>query len=154
MTSPISSPQNIFAIEQMSREGGAPSWLAWFAVSLPVAVVAALVIWGALLLAYPPSVKAVHQLPELKVQFVALGEFDSSFGQSGQTRLTFLVQAWLYLHVPYLPLDLKALPRLQFLFSACWQVKQVAPSICQEHADCNLDLPLHPENLRGDQAYT
>ena len=72
MTSPISSPQNIFAIEQMSREGGAPSWLAWFAVSLPVAVVAALVIWGALLLAYPPSVKAVHQLPELKVGRVAL----------------------------------------------------------------------------------
>jgi len=67
MTSPISSPQNIFAIEQMSKVGGAPSWLAWFAVSLPVAVVAALIIWGVLLLAYPPSVKAVHQLPELKV---------------------------------------------------------------------------------------
>lgn len=68
MTSPISSPQNIFAIERMSASaGGAPSWLAWFAIALPVASIAAVLIWGLLLLAYPPNVKAVHQLPELKV---------------------------------------------------------------------------------------
>lgn len=67
MTSPISSPQNIFAIEQMGQDGTAPSWLAWFAVSLPVAAVGALLIWGVLLLVYPPNVKAVHRLPELKV---------------------------------------------------------------------------------------
>ena len=67
MTSPISSPQNIFAIEQLSQEGNAPSWLTWFAVSLPVSIVAALLVWGLLLFAYPPNVKAVQQLPELKV---------------------------------------------------------------------------------------
>jgi len=36
MTSPISSPQNIFAIERMSMDGQPPSWLSWFAVALPV----------------------------------------------------------------------------------------------------------------------
>ena len=67
MTSPISSPQNIFAIERMSMdEGGAPSWLAWFAVSLPVSILGAVLIWALLLAVYPPDVKAVHQLPELK----------------------------------------------------------------------------------------
>ena len=69
MTSPISSPQNIFAIEQLSQEGNAPSWLTWFAVSLPVSIVAAILVWGLLLFAYPPNVKAVQQLPELKVIF-------------------------------------------------------------------------------------
>lgn len=68
MTSPISSPQNIFAIERMSADGTAPSWLAWFAIALPVAIIGALLIWAVLLLVYPPNVKAVHQLPELKVQ--------------------------------------------------------------------------------------
>ena len=36
MTSPISSPQNLFAIERMSLDGNAPSWGVWFAVALPV----------------------------------------------------------------------------------------------------------------------
>lgn len=67
MTSPISSPQNIFAIEQMSTGEGAPSWLTWFAVSLPVSVVAAIMVWGLLIFVYPPNVKAVQRLPELKV---------------------------------------------------------------------------------------
>lgn len=31
--------QNIFAIERMSMDGHPPSWLAWFAVALPVAIV-------------------------------------------------------------------------------------------------------------------
>eukprot|EP00951_Prasinocladus_malaysianus_P010913 scaffold80443_cov36-Prasinocladus_malaysianus.AAC.2 len=35
MTSPIASPQNIFAIERMSMDGNPPSWLKWFAISLP-----------------------------------------------------------------------------------------------------------------------
>ena len=73
MTSPISSPQNIFAIERMSMdEGGAPSWLAWFAVSLPVSILGAVLIWALLLAVYPPDVKAVHQLPELKAGLVPL----------------------------------------------------------------------------------
>ncbi len=35
---PHPHPQNIFAIERMSMDGRPPSWLAWFAVALPVAV--------------------------------------------------------------------------------------------------------------------
>lgn len=57
MTSPISSPQNIFAIERMSIGGRPPSWLAWFAVALPVAALGDLVCWGLILLAYRPGRK-------------------------------------------------------------------------------------------------
>ncbi|KXZ57061.1 PTC1 protein [Gonium pectorale] len=55
MTSPISSPQNIFAIERMSMDGHPPSWLAWFAVALPVSVTCNLICWVLLLLAYRPE---------------------------------------------------------------------------------------------------
>ena len=51
----------------MSMVGGAPSWLAWFAISLPVSIISAFIIWGILICVYPANVKAVHQLPELKV---------------------------------------------------------------------------------------
>lgn len=89
MTSPISSPQNIFAIEQMSRAGGAPSWLTWFAVSLPVSVIAAVIVWGVLLLVYPSNVKAVQQLPELKVVPSALDI--SNFESGGILSHVFLI---------------------------------------------------------------
>lgn len=55
MTSPISSPQNIFAIERMSMGGMPPSWLQWFAVALPVAVLGNLVCWALILMAYRPG---------------------------------------------------------------------------------------------------
>ena len=42
MTSPISSPQNVFAIERMSMDGHPPSWLQWFAVAVPVSIACAL----------------------------------------------------------------------------------------------------------------
>jgi len=54
MTSPISSPQNIFAIERMSMDGQPPSWLSWFAVSLPVATICVLVCWVLILVVYQP----------------------------------------------------------------------------------------------------
>lgn len=57
MTSPISSPQNIFAIERMSIGGDPPSWLAWFAVALPVAVLGNLICWGLILAVYRPGQK-------------------------------------------------------------------------------------------------
>lgn len=38
MTSPISSPQNIFAIDEMKAGGVEPTWLQWFAIALPVAI--------------------------------------------------------------------------------------------------------------------
>ncbi|KAI1316878.1 low-affinity phosphate transporter [Mortierella claussenii] len=52
MASPISSPQNIIAIEYMSP---APSWLEWFLVALPVCLVCDLVIAALLLWTYQPS---------------------------------------------------------------------------------------------------
>lgn len=52
MASPISSPQNIIAIEYMHP---APSWLEWFLVALPVCLVCDLAIWALLLWVYQPS---------------------------------------------------------------------------------------------------
>ncbi|KAG0252916.1 low-affinity phosphate transporter [Mortierella polycephala] len=52
MASPISSPQNIIAIEYMHP---APSWLEWFLVALPICLVCDLAIWALLLWVYQPS---------------------------------------------------------------------------------------------------
>jgi hypothetical protein len=57
MTSPIASPQNIFAVERMSMDGHPPSWLSWFAVALPVAFAGNLVCWGLILAVYRPGSK-------------------------------------------------------------------------------------------------
>ncbi|KAJ2768534.1 low-affinity phosphate transporter, partial [Coemansia nantahalensis] len=60
MASPISSPQNIIAIDTMHP---APSWLEWFAVSLPVCLVCDVAIWLLLLAVYRPtrSTPRIHQ---------------------------------------------------------------------------------------------
>lgn len=65
MTSPISSPQNIFAIERMSMDGDPPGWLSWFAVAIPVAVVGNLLCWGLILLVYQPGSK-IREVRPLK----------------------------------------------------------------------------------------
>jgi phosphate transporter len=52
MASPISSPQNIIAIEYMRP---APSWLEWFTVALPICLFCDLAIWATLLWVYQPS---------------------------------------------------------------------------------------------------
>ena len=68
MTSPISSPQNLFAIERMSLDGSAPSWAGWFAVALPVALVGSAFCWGLLCFAYrDPEFTHVRQLPAVQV---------------------------------------------------------------------------------------
>ena len=77
MTSPISSPQNIFAIQEMGRGGNSVSWLSWFAVALPIAFIGNLICWGALLAVYRPmkTLKEVRRLPDtevsLKLAFLA-----------------------------------------------------------------------------------
>mmetsp|Transcript_31205 Transcript_31205/g.69392 ORF Transcript_31205/g.69392 Transcript_31205/m.69392 type:complete len:781 (-) Transcript_31205:655-2997(-) len=63
MTSPISSPQNIFAIERMSMDGEPPSWLSWFAVALPVSIVCNLLAWALILLVYRPWTKVQEVRP-------------------------------------------------------------------------------------------
>ena len=69
MTSPISSPQNIFAIQEMGRGGNSVSWLSWFAVALPIAFIGNLVCWGVLLAVYRPmkTLKEVRRLPDTEV---------------------------------------------------------------------------------------
>lgn len=47
--SPISSPQNLIALQAMEP---ALDWLQWFAISLPVASISILLIWAALHLGY------------------------------------------------------------------------------------------------------
>ncbi|KIY94905.1 hypothetical protein MNEG_13057 [Monoraphidium neglectum] len=63
MTSPISSPQNIFAIERMSIGGDPPSWLTWFAVALPVAFFGNVLCWGLILIVYKPGLKIKEVRP-------------------------------------------------------------------------------------------
>jgi phosphate transporter len=52
MASPIASPQNIIALQNMSP---APSWGAWFFVALPVCILSILAIWLLLLITFHPS---------------------------------------------------------------------------------------------------
>ncbi|RPA86965.1 SPX-domain-containing protein [Ascobolus immersus RN42] len=52
MASPIASPQNVIALQNMSP---APSWGEWFFVALPVSIISILIIWVVLLLIYRPA---------------------------------------------------------------------------------------------------
>ncbi|MCJ1320796.1 low-affinity phosphate transporter [Xylographa vitiligo] len=50
--SPIASPQNIIALQNMDP---VPSWLVWFAVALPVCIISVLLIWLLLLITFQPG---------------------------------------------------------------------------------------------------
>lgn len=52
MASPIASPQNIIALQNMKPE---PSWAAWFFVALPICILSILLIWVLLLVTFQPS---------------------------------------------------------------------------------------------------
>ncbi|KAG0272974.1 low-affinity phosphate transporter [Linnemannia exigua] len=52
MASPISSPQNIITVQNMTP---APSWGNWFAVALPLCLVIDLIIWAWLMLLWRPQ---------------------------------------------------------------------------------------------------
>ncbi|KAI8093012.1 SPX domain-containing protein [Halteromyces radiatus] len=60
MASPISSPQNIIAIQNMSP---APSWGEWFIVSIPLCLVGNGIIWLWLLWNYTPEKQITHIHP-------------------------------------------------------------------------------------------
>ncbi|KAK9768479.1 low-affinity phosphate transporter [Basidiobolus ranarum] len=51
MASPISSPQNIIAIDNMNPH---PSWAEWFFITIPICLVGDLLVWGLLLWNYKP----------------------------------------------------------------------------------------------------
>ncbi len=65
MASPISSPQNVFALERMSLDGAPPSWFQWFAVSIPLCIICDFLIWLLLLLAFKPS-KTLHEVVPIR----------------------------------------------------------------------------------------
>jgi phosphate transporter len=50
--SPIASPQNLIALQNMAPE---PGWGTWFFVSLPVCIISILLIWVLLLVTYQPG---------------------------------------------------------------------------------------------------
>ncbi|KAI9804721.1 MAG: hypothetical protein M1825_001089 [Sarcosagium campestre] len=52
MASPIASPQNIIALQNMKPE---PSWGVWFFIALPVCIASILLIWVVLLLTFQPG---------------------------------------------------------------------------------------------------
>ncbi|KAI5820590.1 SPX domain-containing protein [Pyronema omphalodes] len=52
MASPIASPQNIIALENMHP---APSWVAWFFIAIPVCIISILLIWVLLLITFNPG---------------------------------------------------------------------------------------------------
>ncbi|CAG8484410.1 5880_t:CDS:10 [Diversispora eburnea] len=52
MASPISSPQNIIAIENMNPS---PTWVQWFIVAIPLCIVIDILVWLLLLWNYQPS---------------------------------------------------------------------------------------------------
>lgn len=53
--SPIASPQNIIALQNMDPEA---SWLQWFFVALPVGLVSIVAIWALLMATFPPSAQS------------------------------------------------------------------------------------------------
>lgn len=52
MASPIASPQNIIALQNMKPT---PSWLVWFFIALPVCVISIVLIWLLLLVSFKPG---------------------------------------------------------------------------------------------------
>lgn len=66
MASPISSPQNIIAIESMSPN---PGWGNWFAVALPVSIIGTLGIWVLLLFTFDISHIKVQAFKPMKDKF-------------------------------------------------------------------------------------
>ena len=50
--SPIASPQNIVALQNMNPD---PSWLVWFFIAIPVCVISILLIWLLLLVSFRPE---------------------------------------------------------------------------------------------------
>lgn len=70
--SPISSPQNLIAIQKMEPK---LDWLQWFAVSLPVGIISNFLIWLLLIVSYKPStapdgeVLVIKEIRPLKDKF-------------------------------------------------------------------------------------
>lgn len=64
MASPISSPQNVIAIDRMTNHSPAFGWPQWLAVSIPVCLISLAIGWAVLLFVYRPNsaIKEIHPL--------------------------------------------------------------------------------------------
>ncbi|KAJ7053590.1 SPX domain-containing protein [Mycena amicta] len=65
-SSPISSPQNLIALDAMDPP---ISWGSWFIVALPVSIVSILLIWGLLLVSYRPA-RAPDGGPDIEIKLI------------------------------------------------------------------------------------
>ncbi|KAL8829812.1 MAG: hypothetical protein Q9170_006014 [Blastenia crenularia] len=82
--SPIASPQNIIALQNMSPQ---PSWGAWFAVSLPVCSITIVLIWLLLLATFQPGKgTTIAPIRPMKDKFTGVQYFIS-----GITLLTIIL---------------------------------------------------------------
>ncbi|KAI9222232.1 Sodium:sulfate symporter transmembrane region-domain-containing protein [Blastocladiella britannica] len=60
MASPISSPQNVVAIDNMHP---GPTWAEWFIVALPICIVTNVIVWLILLVVYQPHITTPEIVP-------------------------------------------------------------------------------------------
>ncbi|ORZ39456.1 SPX domain-domain-containing protein [Catenaria anguillulae PL171] len=60
MASPISSPQNVVAIENMHPS---PTWAEWFLIAIPMCILTNIITWVMLLVAYKPHVHTPEIVP-------------------------------------------------------------------------------------------
>jgi len=73
--SPIASPQNIIALQNMQP---APSWLVWFFVALPVCIISIVLIWILLLVTFQPGKgTAIVPIRPMKDRFTGVQWFIS-----------------------------------------------------------------------------
>ncbi|KAG7661041.1 PHO87 [[Candida] subhashii] len=66
MASPIASPQNVIALQYMNPN---PGWGKWFAVALPVAIIAMLLIWVELILTFKINNVVLKKYKPIKEKF-------------------------------------------------------------------------------------
>lgn len=63
MASPIASPQNILALQNMDPVA---TWLEWFAVSLPVSIASVFMIWAFLCVSFPLTKEAAEAIAHIR----------------------------------------------------------------------------------------
>ena len=67
LSSPISSPQNIIAIQLLEPN---PGWGIWFAVALPLTIICIMTTWGMLLIYFRPT-RSTPQINAIKSTGIA-----------------------------------------------------------------------------------
>lgn len=76
MASPIASPQNILALQNMSP---VPSWIDWFCVAIPVAIASIFCIWAWLCMSFSVTADALNAMQHLRSANIG---YVSEFGKA------------------------------------------------------------------------